>query len=178
MKFNIFTMVGGISANSVNQRLFEQIKDHPRLEFDFFPIASLPFYSQDLEESPPEQVTALKRRAQSADGVLIITPEYNRSFPGVLKNALDWGSRPMNASVWADKAAAVMGASLGAMGTFGAQQHLRNIMSFLNMHVLSQPECYINFSIAAENGRLGESSRNFVNNFLGAFAEWITLLKK
>jgi chromate reductase len=96
----------------------------------------------------------------------------------VLKNALDWGSRPPVSNVWAGKAAAIMGASLGAMGTFGAQQHLRNVMSFLNMHCLSQPEVYLNFSLAAENGQLIPSSRQFAEKFLQALSEWIRQLQK
>jgi chromate reductase len=178
MKLNLFTMVGGISRQSINRQLFAQIKDHSALEFDLFPIETLPFFSQDIETSPPFAVEDMKKRVQAADGVLVITPEYNRSYPGVLKNALDWGSRPAGSSVWAGKPAAVMGASMGTMGTFGAQQHLRNVMSFLNMPLLSQPEVYLNFTLAAENGILNPSSRQFVEKFLQAFTEWIRQLKK
>ncbi len=184
---NITVLIGGISASSLNKRFFAAVRTLPEAEkFDFtvFDIASLPLYSQDMESTPPESVLALRRLAAASDGVLIVTPEYNRSIPGVLKNALDWGSRPPGANIWAHKPTAIMGAATGAIGTFGAQQHLRNICSWLDMPVMNQPTVYFNASTGmmdaagratADGDRLSESSAGFLGSFLDAFAKWITL---
>ena len=175
----MFTMVGGISSQSINRKLFEQIKDYAKLDFDLFEIAALPFFSQDIEDNPPAAVMDFKKRAAAADGVLIITPEYNRSMPGVLKNALDWGSRPPGQNIWNNKPAAIMGASGGAIGTFGAQQHLRNVVSFLNMHAMSQPEFYFNFAGSSDqSGKINAASMEFIHKFLDAAADWVASFKK
>ncbi|MDR3330994.1 MAG: NAD(P)H-dependent oxidoreductase, partial [Synergistaceae bacterium] len=137
----IFTLVGGISRDSLNQKLFEFFKEAAGgMDLDQFDIKSLPFFSQDIENDPPERVRDLKSRIKSCDGVLIVTPEYNRSFPGVLKNALDWGSRPHGQGVWGGKPVGLIGTSPGAMGTFGAQSQMRQILSFLDMRIMCQPE--------------------------------------
>jgi chromate reductase len=149
------------------------------LEFDLFEIAALPFFSQDLEIELPAEVVDFKKRIIAADGVLVITPEYNRSIPGVLKNALDWGSRPWGENSWNNKPAAIMGASIGAVATFGAQQHLRHVMSFLNMHVMSQPEYYLNFTANANSdGILNKSAMEFVAAFLKAAEKWVKIFVK
>ncbi len=156
------------------------------LEFTVFDIASLPFYSQDLEVTPPHSVTAMRDLAAATDGILIVTPEYNRSIPGVLKNALDWGSRPPGTNIWARKPTAIMGAAPGGIGTFGAQQHLRNICSWLDMPVMNQPAVYFNAStgmmdsagkIGADGDRLTESSATFMRKFLAAFESWIAAFR-
>jgi chromate reductase len=124
----------------------------------------------------PAEVVDFKKRILAADGVFVITPEYNRSIPGVLKNALDWGSRPWGENSWSNKPAAIMGASTGAISTFGAQQHLRNVMSFLNMHVMSQPEYYLNFTANVNSdGVLSKSSLEFAANFMKAVEKWVEI---
>lgn len=189
MKMNVIVLIGGISANSLNKRLFAAVENLPGAEkFDFtvFDIATLPFFSQDIENIPPDSVIALRKLAAASDGVLIVTPEYNRSIPGVLKNALDWGSRHPGANVWAHKPTAIMGAATGAIGTFGAQQHLRNICSWLDMRVMNQPTVYFNASTGmtdadgkptSDGDRLSDGSAAFLDSFLVAFAKWIHLLK-
>ncbi len=141
-------LIGGISKNSLNKRFFAAVEGlgEKSLEFTVFDIARLPFYSQDIENEPPASVAELRELASASDAVLIVTPEYNRSIPGVLKNALDWGSRPPGQSVWARKPTAIMGATTGGVGTFGAQQHLRNVCSWLDMPVMNQPAVYFNAS--------------------------------
>ena len=186
----VMVLIGGVSAGSLNRRFFEAVKaldEGSAFEFRVFDIASLPLYSQDLEVAPPASVIALKEMAAASDGVLIVTPEYNRSIPGVLKNALDWGSRisgPPAGNIWAGKPTAIMGATTGAMGTFGAQQHLRNICSWLNMPVMNQPTVYFNASSGMMNrageptpdgNRLTDSSAAFLGKFLAAFEAWIAL---
>lgn len=192
----VIVLIGGISENSLNRRFFEAVKvlaapsgppdgAGSSLDFTVFDIAGLPFFSQDIENDPPAAVVMLRELAASSDAVLIVTPEYNRSIPGVLKNALDWGSRPPGRNVWAHKPTAIMGAATGGIGTFGAQQHLRNICSWLDMSVLNQPAVYFNASAGmtdasgtptADGDRLTESSAAFLRKFLTAFEHWIALL--
>jgi chromate reductase len=175
----LIVLIGGISRQSINRKLFAQLKTVSALEFDLFEIAALPFFSQDLEVELPAEVLDFKKRILAADGVLLITPEYNRSFPGVLKNALDWGSRPWGENSWSNKPAAIMGASIGAVATFGAQQHLRNVMSFLNMHVMSQPEYYLNFTANVNSdGVLSKSALDFAANFMKAVENWVKLFAR
>ena len=110
---------------------------------EVFELDGIPGFNQDDEQNPPEKVTELKRRVREADAILFVTPEYNYSVPGVLKNAIDWASRPYGDSAWNGKPAAIMGASIGAIGTARAQYHLRQMMVFLNMFPINQPEVMI-----------------------------------
>lgn len=175
----VMVLIGGISTGSLNKRFFAAVEKlgGTSLEFTVFDISALPFYSQDIETDPPQSVAELKKLAAESDAVLIVTPEYNRSIPGVLKNALDWGSRPPAQSIWSGKPAAIMGASIGAIGTFGAQQHLRNICSHLNIHVMDQPVVYFNASTGMDGDNLTESSAAFMRKFLTAFEKWIGIFK-
>ncbi len=174
-KLHVVTLVGGISSTSINKRLYGEIVKHNKsnLIFQPFDVASLPFYTQDKENDLPAPVLQLKEMVKNADAVLFITPEYNRSMPGVLKNAVDWGSRPYGNNCWNNKPAAVTGASVGAIGTFGAQQHLRNVCSFVNLHLMSQPEFYFNASAGMNENGLTPDAVKLVDKFLAAFEEWI-----
>ncbi len=179
-KLKVLTLIGGISNNSINKRLFNEVSkyNNTNLEFQTFDIASLPFYSQDIEPNPPQSVKQLKEMAKNADAVLIISPEYNRSIPGVLKNALDWGSRPPAESCWGHKPAAIMGASAGVIGTFGMQQHLRNVCASLNLHVMNKPEFYFNASTGMNENGLTETSIPYVVRFLESFEKWIGVINR
>lgn len=177
-KTNVLVLIGGISGDSLNKRLFgffREAADAAKNEtaFDVYPIADLPFFSQDLENNPPAVVADYKARIASSDAALFITPEYNRSFPGVLKNAIDWGTRPQGTNLWRGKPAAVMGTSPGAIGTFGAQHHLRQVLSFLDMRVMCQPEFYFTFPRDLPDGKLPELSAAFVKKFADTFAAWV-----
>ncbi|MFL5786076.1 MAG: NADPH-dependent FMN reductase [Bacteriovoracaceae bacterium] len=176
-KLNIFCLVGGIARNSLNRKLFNVVQEHaPKtVKLTTFEIQKLPYFSQDLENDPPDTVIRFKDMIREADAVLFITPEYNRSIPGVLKNAVDWGSRPYGQNLWDKKPAGVLGASIGAIGTFGAQHHLRQILAYLNMSVMGQPEFYFNASSSFDDkGRLiNEKSKEFVQNYWNAFLAWI-----
>jgi chromate reductase len=182
----ILVLTGGISTGSLNRRFFEAVRGLgvDAFEFTLFEVGSLPHYSQDLETAPPESVLRLREMASAADGVLIVTPEYNRSIPGVLKNALVWGSRPTGQSIWTRLPTAIMGATTGAIGTFGAQQHLRAVCSWLDMPVMNQPSVYFNASTGMMNAageptpdgdRLTDSSAAHLRKFLGAFEAWVRL---
>src|SRR6266699_5168478 len=140
-------------------------------------IGQLPLYNQDLDtENPPREWAAFRDRIRPVQGVLFVTPEYNRSVPGVLKNAIDVGSRPYGKSVWDKKPAGIVSVSPGAIGGFGANQHLRQSLVFLNMPPLQMPEAYIGGAdkLFDESGRLTNSStREFMGKYLQAFAAWV-----
>ncbi len=176
----VLTLIGGISSHSLNRRLFNGIEALGLSDFDFdsFDISKLPFFSQDLELDPPDIVLEFKDRIREAEAVLFITPEYNRSFPGVLKNSIDWGSRPYGQNLWDRKPAAVMGASIGTIGTFGAQHHLRQVLAYLNLSVMGQPEFYFNGSRSFnERGELvDEKTKQLLRAYFESFKSWIELL--
>lgn len=172
----ILTLVGGISQGSLNKKLFKVLETTygDEAELVAFDISKLPFYSQDLELEPPDIVTAFKEVIREADAVLFITPEYNHSLPGVLKNAIDWGSRPFGMNLWDNLPAGMMGASAGNIGTYGAQQHLRQVLSYLNLRVMNQPEFYLNGRTSFNSeGALDERSMGFVKKFWDSFLAWI-----
>jgi len=174
-KPKVLALVGGISRGSINRKLFGFFKEASKDKFDaeIFEIAELPHFSQDIENDPPEIVSDFKSRVQGADAVLIVTPEYNRSFPGVLKNALDWGSRPPGQSVWAGKPTGIIGTSPGAIGTFGGQNQLKQVLSFLDMDTMRQPEFYLTFSEEMGQGKLPERTAGFLQKYIDAFERWI-----
>ena len=142
---------------------------------DTFDLGGLPGFSQDDEQNPPEKVVELKRRIRESDAVLFVTPEYNYSIPGVLKNAIDWASRPHGDSAWSGKPAAIMGASVGALGTARAQYHLRQVMVFLNMFPINQPEVMIAHAherFDAEGNLTDEQTKEFIRHLLRNLVEW------
>lgn len=139
-------------------------------------IGQLPLYNQDLDDAPPPEWTAFRDRIRECAAVLFVTPEYNRSVPGVLKNAIDVGSRPHGKSVWDGKPAAVMSVSPGSIGGFGANHHLRQSFVFLNMPAMPQPEAYIGHAATLfdANGEIAnDGTREFFKSFMTAFAAWI-----
>lgn len=139
-------------------------------------IGDLPLYDQDAEAAPPAAWVAFREAVKPMDAVLFVTPEYNRSVPGVLKNAIDVGSRPYGQSVWSRKPAAVMSTSLGAMGGFGANHHLRQSLVFLDMPVLQQPEAYVGHAgtlFGPDGDFLNDGTRTFFKSFIDAFAALI-----
>jgi chromate reductase len=147
------------------------------LQFRPLEIGQLGFYNQDLDPNPPAVWTEFREMIRAADAVLFVTPEYNRSVPGVLKNALDIGSRPYGQSAFSGKPAAVVSGSVGSQGGFGANHHLRQSLAFLNMSVMGQPEAYIGNvgGLFDEEGRIKlPETRTFLAKFAAAFDEWIT----
>ena len=147
---------------------------------EIFELDGIPGFNQDEEREPPKKVAELKTRVRAADAILFVTAEYNYSIPGVLKNAIDWASRPYGDSAWDGKPAAIMGASIGALGTARAQYHLRQCCVFLNMYLLNKPEVMI--SNAAErfdaDGELVDGkSREFIAQLLQHLADWTRRLK-
>ncbi len=172
----IAVVVGSIRKDSYNRQFAEAlVKQFPAdMTAQFIRIDDLPLYNQDDDANPAPQVTRLRNEIKSADAVLFVTAEYNRSMPGVLKNAIDHASRPWGQSVWAGKPAGVIGVSVGAIGTALAQQHLRNVLSYLDMPQLGAPEMFIQWKDGlVDNSAIGPASKDFVQKFVDAFANWV-----
>lgn len=177
-KRKVAVFVGSLRKESFNRQLAQALErlGEDRLQFQYVEIGNLPLYNQDFDGEYPAAGTALKEQVRAADAVLFVTPEYNRSVPGVLKNAIDLGSRPYGDSAFAGLPAAVIGTSPGALGTALAQQHLRNVLSYLDMAVLPQPEAFIQFSegLVEADGRVTRpETREFLEDFLDRFVAWI-----
>lgn len=173
----IAVIVGSLRKDSFNRKLAEAItKLAPDdVRFEIVPIGTLPLYSQDDDGAQATAVRHFKAQIAAADGLLFVTPEYNRSIPGVLKNAIDHGSRPYGQSVWAGKPAGVIGMSAGAIGTALAQQHLRNVLAFLDVPTLGQPEVFLQAKdgFFAEDGSIGPASRPFLQGWVDRYIAWV-----
>ena len=142
---------------------------------EIFDLDGIPGFNQDDEQNPPEKVAELKRKIREADAILFVTPEYNYSVPGVLKNAIDWASRPYGDSAWNGKPAAIMGASVGGIATARAQYHLRQMMVFLNMFPINQPEVMIGNAgekFDAEGNLTDETTKDFIRKLLENLVVW------
>jgi chromate reductase len=182
MTRKIAVVVGSLRNESNSLRLARAIAaEAPKnLTFEIVEIGDLPFYNQDLETAaPPAAWTRFRNQVKSADAVLFVTPEYNRSVPAVLKNAIDVGSRPYGASAYAGKPAAVVSSSLGPISGFGANHHLRQSLAFLDMPTLQQPEMYLG-SVGdwfdADGKVKSAETRAFLGKFIAKFADWIELV--
>jgi chromate reductase len=176
-------IVGSLSSTSINRALVEAIaKLAPEgVEFTEISIRDLPFYSEDLEAEFPQEATDFKRAIESVDGVLIATPEYSRSIPGVLKNAFDWSTRPYGNMSFNGKPVAIIGASGGPISTAAAQQHLRAIMGHFNAVVMGQPEGMIQMApglIDADRNITNDGTREFLTAYLTAFVTLIERVEK
>ena len=182
MAYKIAIIVGSLREGSLNRRVARSIcaLRGDNLDCSMIEIGGLPLYNQDLDTNPPEQWTRFRQQVGSADGVLFCSPEYNRGIPGVLKNAIDVGSRPYGESVWNQKPAAIVSASPGMIGGFGANHQLRQSCVFLNMPVMQHPEAYL--------GRVGDDSfdadgcleegplKDLILTLAKAFADWVHLI--
>jgi len=178
MAYHIAVVVGSLRRESFNRQLAQAVISLAPADFtfEFIDIGTLPLYSQDYDADYPEVAKHLKQRVEAADGLLFVTPEYNRSIPGVLKNALDWGSRPWGTNSWGNKPGAVLGTSLGATGTALAQQHLRNVLAYLDVATLAQPEMFIKHdaSVINEKGEiLNDGTRQFLQTFVDRYVAWV-----
>jgi len=176
-KFTIGVVVGSLRKDSFNKQLAHALIKlaAKNFNFKFLEIGDLPLYNQDDDTNQAEQVKRLKQEIKAAHGLLFVSPEYNRSIPGVLKNALDHASRPYGQNAWAKKPAAVIGISPGAIGTACAQQHLRTVLAYLDVPTLGQPEAFIHMKegFFDENGDIGEKSRTFLQDYMNKFQDWI-----
>ncbi len=171
-------IVGSIAKGSINRKFAKALVKLKEKEanFTFIEIKDLPFFSVDLEGNLPETVQKFKKEIEAQDAILFVTPEYNRSIPGVLKNALDWSSRPYGKVSLANKVAGIAGVSLGAIGTALAQAHLRNVLAFFNMDTMGQPELYAKYKegdITEASDFADEGSKKFYASFMDAFLKKI-----
>ena len=178
MPYKVGYFVGSLSSTSINRVLAKALISvaPDDLEFTEIPIRDLPLYSPDYDQDYPSQARALKAAIESADAVLFVTPEYNRSIPGALKNAIDWASRPWGQNSFDHIPAAVIGASIGQIGTAVAQQSLRGVLSFCNARQMTAPEAYIQFSpgVFTDDGEVtNESTAAFLREFMSDFREHV-----
>ncbi|MGX7678702.1 NADPH-dependent FMN reductase [Jatrophihabitans sp. DSM 45814] len=174
--YQVGYFVGSLSSTSINRVLSKALirLAPPDLEFTEIPIGNLPLYSPDYDESYPPEATALKEKIGQSDALLFVTPEYNRSIPGALKNAIDWASRPWGKNSFHHVPAAVIGASIGQIGTAVAQQSLRGVLSFCNARQLTAPEAYVQYSpeVFSLDGEVrNESMATFLRDFMAEFRE-------
>lgn len=175
----VAVLVGSLRKESFSRKIALTLKDlaGPALELDLVELGRLPLYSEDEDSStPPPAWVTFRQAVAGADALLFVTPEYNRSVPGCLKNAIDVGSRPYGKSVWAGKPGAVVSVSPGALGGFGANHHLRQSLVFLDVPVLAQPELYLGGIVHAldAEGRLTDRAiRTLLEKFVAAFTGWI-----
>ena len=177
-QYNIAVIVGSLRKDSFNRKLATALARLAPADFRFTQVRldDLPLYNQDDDGQQAASVLRLKGEIKAAQGLLFVTPEYNRSIPGALKNALDVGSRPYGHSIWQGKPAAIVSVSPGALAAFGANHHLRQPLVFLGMPTMQQPEAYIGnvADLLDENGKLKkDDTRKFLKAFTDAFADWI-----
>ena len=176
---NVAILVGSLRKDSINRKVSKALIElaPSTLNLTFVEIGELPLYNQDQDASPPAAWTKVRDQIKAADAVLFVTPEHNRSVPAALKNALDVGSRPYGQSAWNGKPGAVVSASPGAIGGFGANHHLRQSLVFLNVPTMAQPEAYIGGAdkLFDDSGKLiNDGTRKFLQQFMQAFSDWIT----
>ncbi len=175
--YAIAVIVGSLRRESFNRQLATALARLAPPDFSFTQLAigDLPLYDQDDDASLAEPVVRLKSEVAAAQGLLFVTPEYNRSIPGVLKNAIDHASRPYGKNAWAGKPAGVIGASIGAAGTCMAQQHLRNVLAYLDVPTLAQPEAFVHVKegLFDADGGIGPDSREFMTRWMERYAEWV-----
>lgn len=177
--YEIAVIIGSLRKDSLNRKLASAVVKLGPQDFSFIQvlIGDLPLYNQDDEANPIESVTRFRGEIKAANGLIFVTPEYNRSIPGVLKNALDQGSRPFGQNAWVGKPAAILGISNGAIGTALAQQHLRNILAYLDVPTLGQPEAFIQMKdgLFDDKGETGPGSRQFLQSWMDRYVAWVKM---
>ncbi|MDR3441945.1 MAG: NAD(P)H-dependent oxidoreductase [Legionella sp.] len=176
--FNIAVIVGSLRKESFNKKIIYALDklNHPNLKFQILDLNEIPIFNQDNENNIPAAVINLKNKISNANGILFVTPEYNRSIPAVLKNIIDWGTRPYGKNSWANKPTAIIGTSPGAIGTAVAQAHLRSILVAIDAIVMGQPEVYLiykNELIDEHHNIINEGTKKFLQGFLDVFNNWV-----
>ena len=176
-EYSVAVVVGSLRKASFNRKVAHALAQlaPSNLKLNIVEIGDLALYNEDIDVDPPAAYKTFREQIRSSDAVLFVTPEYNRSVPGVLKNAIDVGSRPYGQSAWSGKPGAVISVSPGAVGGFGANHHLRQSLVFLDVPCMQQPEAYIGgaASLFDENGKLSEKTRPFLQGFIDRYAAWV-----
>jgi len=181
--YKIAVLIGSLRKESYNRKMANALLEliPTSLSLQIVNLGELPLYNEDLEATEPLPWKEFRERIKGFDGLLFVTPEYNRSVPAVLKYAIDVGSRPYGKNVWDGKPAAIVSVSPGAIGGFGANQHLRQSLVFINVPTMQQPEAYVGGAakLFDENGKLTkDSTRDFMKKFMMSFATWVTTILK
>jgi chromate reductase len=181
--YTVAVIVGSLRRESINRKLAKALAKlgQAKFRFNFVEIGDLPIYNEDLWQDPPASVLRMKKEIEAADAVLFVTPEYNRSIPPVLKNAIDWGTRPWGNNSWAGKPASIVGTTPGAVGTAVAQTHLRSVAVILDVILMGQPEVYFvtRPGLIDENDDItDDTTREFLEGYLARFASWIEQVSK
>ena len=176
--YKVAVFVGSLRKESINKKLALALMGlgNDLFSFTLVDLADVPMLNQDLEQNLPAPVQRMKEAIRAADAVLFVTPEHNRSMPALMKNTLDWGSRPMKDNAWGGKPAAIAGASPGHVGTAAAQSHLRSVLTVLGMAVISQPEVYLSVQpefFTDQGAVANETTQKFLRRFLERFSAWI-----
>lgn len=178
-RYQIAVIVGSLRKDSINRKLANAVIKLAPSDFSFkqIEIGDLPLYDQDDDGHQAPAVKRLKEEISAAGGLLFVTPEYNRSIPGVLKNAIDHASRPYGQNAWMGKPAGVLGASIGAIGTALAQQHLRNVLAYLDVPTLGQPEAFIQArdGLFDGAGNIGPDSKAFLQGWMDRYVTWVKM---
>lgn len=176
-QYQIAVIVGSLRKDSFNRKLATALVKLGPQDFSFkqLEIGDMPLYNQDEDANQNASVKRLKSEIMASQGLLFVTPEYNRSMPGVLKNAIDNASRPYGQNAWAGKPAGVIGTSIGAIGTALAQQHLRNVLAYLDVPTLAQPEAFIHAKAGLfdDAGNIGADSKEFLQNWMNQYVAWV-----
>jgi chromate reductase, NAD(P)H dehydrogenase (quinone) len=181
MSKKVAVLVGSLRKDSYNlkvAKVFQKIAP-PSLSLQIIQIGDLPLYNEDIDnDTPPSSYARFRKEVADCQGVIFVTPEYNRGVPAVIKNAIDIGSRPYGKSIWSKKAAAIVSVSQGAIGGFGANHQLRQSLVFLDMPTLQQPEAYIGNVASAfdESGNITEKSKEFLSLIINSYASWVEKL--
>lgn len=180
--YKVAVLVGSLRKQSLNRKVALALAElaPASLQLNIVEIGDLPLYNEDIDATPPAAYTRFREQINGADAVLFVTPEYNRSVPAALKNAIDVGSRPYGKSAWSGKPGAVISVSPGAIGGFGANHHLRQSLVFLNVPCMQQPEAYLGGAGSAfdEAGKLSEATRPFLQGFINAYGQWVEQQRK
>ena len=176
-KVKVGVFVGSLRKGSYAKAIAVWLKENSpeNLELELVEIGQLPFYNQDFDSDSPASFTAFREKVKTFGAFLFVTPEYNRSVPAVLKNALDVASRPWGQSVWGGKPGGVISHSIGDIGGFGANHHLRQILAFLDIYTMQQPECYVgkSGSSISEDGVVDDHLAKYLGSYLKAYAAWV-----
>ncbi len=177
MPMSVAVIIGSLRAESLNRKLAHAVMrlEAPDLTFHEVSIANLPLYNQDFEDAPPPPVADFRSAIKLSDAILIISPEYNRSMPGVLKNAIDVGSRPMGFNTWKHKPTGIFGASPGAIGTAAMQQHLRPVLAAVNAPVMAEAEVYLTVKdgFFTDGGDLNDGTKKFLQGWMNDFSAFV-----
>lgn len=180
--YKVAVLVGSLRMQSLNRKVALALAElaPANLQLSIVEIGDLPLYNEDIDGTPPASYTRFREQIAAADALLFVTPEYNRSVPAALKNAIDVGSRPYGKSAWGGKPGAVISVSPGAIGGFGANHHLRQSLVFLNVPCMQQPEAYLGGAGSAfdDAGKLSEATRPFLQSFINAYGQWVEQQKK